>query len=288
MKIVIIGSGVVGQTTGVSLLQRRHEVIFHDIDKRILQNLESKGHKVIDDLSKLRSNPAPSISMVCVPTPTTDGRMEKRNLELAIKEIGNFLQRTEQYHVVVIRSTVLPSTTRIQIIPLLEKCSGKNVGKDFGVCINPEFFRQTSALEDSLHPWRVVIGEYDKRSGDVLECLYSDLDAPVFRTDLDTAEMIKYVANTFLATKISFFNEIYLICKKLGLDAHLIAKAVAQDPRIGPYGIFGGRPFEGSCLPKDLEAFISFVSDENMKVRLLKAVQFINRMMKKRSLKGNS
>jgi len=287
LKILIIGSGVVGQATGIGFLQKKHEVIFHDIDKKALQDLGSRGYKVINDLSNLGSKDL-MFSMVCVPTPTINGKMDLRNLEMAIRDIGEFLQKIEQYHVVVVRSTVLPSTTRTQIMPLLEKCSGKKVGKHFGVCMSPEFLRQATALEDFLHPWRIVIGEYDKRSGDMLESLYAKFNALIFRTDLDTAEMIKYVANAFLATKISFFNEIYLICEKLGLDARFIAKVVALDPRIGYYGMFGGRPFEGSCLPKDLEAFISFMKDERMEVRLLDAVQAVNRMMRRRNMKHNS
>lgn len=288
MKILIIGSGVVGQTTGIGFIQKKHEVIFHDINKRTLQDLASRDYEVINDLSKLDSNPPPIFSMICVPTPSIDGKMDRRNLEMAIRDVGKFLRKIKRYHVVVVRSTVIPSTTRTQIIPLLEKYSRKKVGKDFGVCMNPEFLRQVTALEDFLHPWRVVIGEYDKRSGDILECLYAKFNAQIFRTDLDTAEMIKYVANTFLATKISFFNEIYLICEKLGLDAHFIAKVVALDPRIGYYGIFGGRPFEGGCLPKDLEALISFMKDRKIEVPLLNVVQSINRMMRRRNTRGNS
>jgi UDPglucose 6-dehydrogenase len=261
LKILIIGSGVVGQATGIGFLQKKHEVIFYDIDKKVLQDLESRGYKAINEISKFGSKDL-VFSMICVPTFTINGKMNLRNLENAIRNIGKFLQKMKQYHVVVVRSTVLPSTTRTQVIPLLEKYSGKKVGKDFGVCMNPEFLKQATALDDFLHPWRIVIGEYDKRSGDLLEALYAGFSAPIFRTDLDTAEMTKYIANTYLATKISFFNEIYLLCEKLGLDAHFMAKVVALDPRIGYYGIFGGRPFGGHCLPKDLDALISFMKDK--------------------------
>ena len=288
MKLLIIGSGVVGQATGIGFIRKKHEVFFYDINKRTLQHLESKRFKVIYDLSKLHSNPPPTFSMICVPTPSLGAKMDTANLEMVIRDVGEFLRKIRGYHVVVVRSTVIPSTTRTKIIPLLEKCSGKKVGKDFGVCINPEFLRQETALKDFLNPSRIVIGEYDKHSGDMVECLYTKINAPIFRTDLDTAEMIKYAANTFLATKISFFNEIYLLCEVLGLDAHFISKVVALDPRIGDYGIFGGRPFEGSCLPKDLEALISFMNEKRLEVPLLKAVQYINRMMTTRNMKGNT
>jgi UDPglucose 6-dehydrogenase len=109
-----------------------------------------------------------------------------------------------------------------------------------------------------------------------LEKVYSPFKAPVIRTDLDSAEMIKYVSNLFLATKISFFNEMYLVCERLGLDADLIGKAVALDPRIGEYGVYGGLPFDGKCLPKDVEAFRSFVKSLNINPRLLDSVSSVN------------
>jgi UDPglucose 6-dehydrogenase len=287
LKVLIVGSGVVGQKTGIGLIQMNNDVFFHDVNKRVLQDLSLNGYPVINDLSEFDSNSPPMVLMVCVPTPSIDGKMDKKYIQKAVRGIGKFLKKARQYHVVVIRSTVVPLTTRTQIIPLLEKYSGREVGKDFGVCVNPEFLRQQNALEDFLHPWRIVIGEYDKRSGDVLECLYNKFNAPIFRTGIDTAEMIKYVANIFLATKISFFNEIYLICEKLGLDAHFISSVAALDPRIGSYGTLGGRPFEGSCLPKDLEAFISFMKDQKLDLPLLHAVQFINNMMRKNAEETN-
>ena len=121
-----------------------------------------------------------------------------------------------------------------------------------------------------------MIGEYDKKSGDSLEKLYASLKIPVIRTDLDTAEMIKYTSNLFLASKISFFNEIFLICEKLGLDAKYVSEAVAKDHRIGNYGIYGGKPFGGMCLPKDLNAFISFLNSINVDPKILKAVAEVN------------
>ncbi|MCK4347166.1 MAG: UDP-glucose/GDP-mannose dehydrogenase family protein, partial [Thermoplasmatales archaeon] len=128
---------------------------------------------------------------------------------------------------------------------------------------------------------RIVIGEYDERSGDVLERIYKLLNKPIFRTDLRTAEMIKYVSNCMLATKISYWNEIFLICEKLGIDSQEIADVVALDPRIGKYGSVHGKAFGGKCLPKDLKAFISF-AEKYRKTKLLKAVDEINEEMKKK------
>ncbi|NIW15803.1 MAG: UDP-glucose 6-dehydrogenase, partial [Candidatus Thorarchaeota archaeon] len=173
--------------------------------------------------------------------------------------------------------------------PLLEQHSKLRTGEDFGVCMNPEFLRQESALSDFLKPSRIVIGELDKQSGDILEMLYAPFKAPIFRTDLDTAEIIKYVTNTFLTTKISFFNEMHTICRSLGLDPHFISEVAALDPRVGNYGIYGGRPFEGSCLPKDLEAFINFVKDKEHNPKLLDVVLYINKKMARtRTTKGET
>jgi UDPglucose 6-dehydrogenase len=143
--------------------------------------------------------------------------------------------------------------------------------------MNPEFLREEHALQDFLNPSRIVVGELDKQSGDTLEKLYSSFKAPIFRTDLDSAEMIKYTANCFLAAKISFFNEVHMICRKLGLDSTFISKVASLDPRIGDYGIYGGRPFSGKCLPKDLEALIHFARTKKINPRLLEAVLEINK-----------
>jgi nucleotide sugar dehydrogenase len=160
---------------------------------------------------------------------------------------------------------------------MLEQYSGLEAGEDFGVCMNPEFLRQQSALDDFLHPSRIVIGEFDKKSGDFLEKVYKGLSCPIIRTDLDTAEMVKYVSNLFLASKISFFNEIFMVCQKIGVDARTVSKAVSLDSRIGNYGVYGGKPFDGMCFPKDLAAFITYVKSKGINPKLLEAVQEINR-----------
>ncbi|UCE16011.1 MAG: UDP-glucose/GDP-mannose dehydrogenase family protein [Candidatus Bathyarchaeota archaeon] len=279
MRISIIGSGVVGKATGIGFHRHGNDVIFHDIIKEKLFMLKKQGYEVTEDQLEAIHNS--SISFICVQTPTLNGKMDFSYVKKAIVGIAKTLRKKRKYHLIVIRSTVLPSTTRTKIIPLLRKHSRLIPGKEFGVCVNPEFMKRASALNGFLNPWRILIGEFDKRSGDVLETLYSPFKVSVIRADLDTAEMIKYVANTFLATKISFFNEFFIICKKLGLDPHFVAKVVSLDPRIGEYGIYGGRSFKGSCLPKDLEAFINFTKDKKLNPKLLDAVSLINKKMKK-------
>ena len=264
-----------------------NEVIFHDINKKKLITLRKEGYEVTENI--LEAVVGSTISLVCVQTPTVKGRMNFSCVKKATEDIAESLRKKGKYHVVVIRSTVLPSTTRTTIIPLLEQHSKLRTGEDFGVCMNPEFLRQTNALSHFLNPSRIVIGEFDKQSGDLLEMLYTPFKTPIFRTDLDTAEMVKYVANMFLTTRISFFNEMYMICRGLGLDPHFISEVVALDPRIGNHGIYGGRPFEGSCLPKDIEAFINFVKDKENNPKLLDAVLHINKKIARmRTAKGET
>jgi len=274
MKISIIGSGVVGKATGIGLHKYGNEVLFHDILKEKLTTLKKQGYDVTENISEAINNS--TISFICVQTPTVNGQMDFSYVKRVTIDIAKTLRRKREYHIVAVRSTVLPFTTRTKVIPLLQKHSRLRAGQDFGVCMNPEFLRQANAMSDFLKPSRIVIGELDERSGDLLEMLYAPFKVPIFRTDLDTAEMIKYVANIFLTTKISFFNEVYIICRKLGLDPHFVSEVAALDPRIGEYGIRGGLPFEGSCLPRDLEAFISFLKGKELNPKLLDAVLDIN------------
>lgn len=249
-------------------------MIFYDINEEKLLELERQGFAVSREVCDAVLSP--TVSFVCVPTPTVNGKMDFSYLENATENIAEVLRRADNYHVVAIRSTVLPSVTRKRVLPLLKERSGSEPGRDFGVCANPEFLRRATALQDFLNPARIVIGELDKRSGDTLENLYSFVQNKILRTDLDTAEIIKCVSNAFLASKISFFNETYLICEKLGIDPQFVSEAVALDPRIGNYGIEGGRPFEGSCLPKDLEAFVTFINDLGMNPHMLDGALHVN------------
>ena len=231
-----------------------------------------------------------NVSFICVPTPTEEEEgIELSCIKDAAENIGKGLSGKSDYYVVVIKSTVVPRTTENIVIPILEKYSGKKAGKDFGVCMNPEFLTEIAGTwsgdkdfnKDFFNEDRIVIGEYDKRSGDVLEQIYKPLNSTIFRTDLKTAERIKYVSNCMLATKISYWNEIFLICEKLGIDSQEIATIVALDLRIGKYGSVRGKAFGGKCLPKDLKALISF-AEKYKEPLLLKAVDEINEEMEER------
>lgn len=277
-KISIIGSGWVGTAIGKGLAEMGKEVIFNDIVDKDLLNFTKDTNYAIENSD---------ISFICVPTPTENDGIDLSYIEEASKNIGKALAKKDDYHLVVVKSTVTPTTTEKIVIPILEKYSGKRAG-EIGVCMNPEFLTEIEGSwteykgykKDFFTEDRIVIGKYDMRSGDVLEEIYKPLNKPIFRTDLKTAEMIKYASNCMLATKISYWNEIFLICKKLDIDSRKVADIVALDPRVGKYGTIHGMAFGGKCLPKDLKAFVSF-AEKCKEPRLLKAVDDINEEMKK-------
>ena len=275
MNISIIGSGWVGTAIGKGFLELGNEVIFYDVVDKKLPNFTKDINYAITHTEA---------SFICVPTPTIDNEIDLSYIKEATKNVGKAIANKD-YHLVVIKSTVVPDTTEKVIIPILETYSGKKAG-EFGVCMNPEFLTEISSSwsddrsnkKDFLNEDRIVIGEYDKKSGDMLEVLYSPLK-PIFRTDLRTAELIKYVANCALAAKVSFWNEIFLLCKELNINTETVADIVSIDPRIGKYGTVHGKAFGGSCLPKDTKALISFAK-KYREVKLLKAVDEINEEMK--------
>jgi nucleotide sugar dehydrogenase len=274
-KISIIGSGVVGKATGMGLALQGIGTLFHDINRNTLLTLQSKGYEITTEIEEVVLTS--EVIFVCLPTPNINDNIDLRIIEKCSEEIGRSLKKTDDYVLIVFRSTMPPGTTRLKIIPILERYSGLKTGVDFGICTNPEFLREQSPLEDFLHPNKSVIGEHDKKSGNILEKLYAPLKFSIIRTDLDSAEMIKYTSNLFLASKISFFNEIFLICEKLGLDSKKISEVASLDYRIGRYGIYGGKPFGGMCLPKDLAAFVSYLKDKGIRPKLLEAVSEINK-----------
>ncbi len=172
----------------------------------------------------------------------------------------------------------MPGTTENVVKPILEKQSNKQCGSDFGLCMNPKFLREGSAIHDTLHPDRIVIGEYDKKSGDTLEELYKKFYAkqnqPILRTNLPTAELIKYANNSFLATKISYINTIANICEKIsGTDVATVAECIGLDKRINPRFLRAGLGYGGSCFPKDLKALTAFAKKQNYVPTMLEAIQ---------------
>jgi len=264
-----------------------HSVTFLDVNPDVVQQLRSAGYTAYLVGEQDGNDSATEVWMICVPTPTFQGQIDLGCVYEAADYIGRALAKSDGYPVVVMRSTVPPTTTEALLIPILERQSGKQAGQDFGVCMNPEFLRQATARDDFAHPWLTVIGAHDARAASILEGLLIPFGAPVVVTDLRTAEMAKYVHNLFNATKISYFNEIHLICEKLGINSATISNIVARSAEgmWNPhYGTRGGYPYDGACLPKDTTAFLAFAHARGWSMPLLQAVIAVNNEMNRRAV----
>jgi GDP-mannose 6-dehydrogenase len=275
LKVSVFGMGYVGTVSAGCLAHEGHEVIGVDpVGTKV--DLINSGHSPIIEADigeivaatvkagRLRATDnvdeairGTELSFVCVGTPSQpNGNLDLSYIRRVCEMIGKALKNKSTHHTVVIRSTVLPGTMRQIVIPVLEEFSGKKAGAGFGICNNPEFLREGTAVNDFNAPPKTVIGESDRASGDMLASLYSKLNAPLIRTDLETAEMVKYVDNSWHALKIGFANEIGNLCKSLSIDAHEVMKIFCQDKKlnISPAYLMPGFAFGGSCLPKDLRA----------------------------------
>lgn len=267
---------------GKGLLELHHQVTFYDTAKEVVGQLQKEGLRSTSSLNEAVDRS--EVSIICVPTPATAGRIDLQSVKSVVKELGQSLRERSGYHLVVLKSTVVPTTTESIVIPTLEEHSRLKVGEQIGVCVNPEFMTEIHGswtgdllfVRDFFHEPMTVIGESDRRSGDYLAQVYGSLDRPIVRTNLVTAEMIKYAFNCALATKISYWNEIFYICRSLNIDSQVVAHAASLDARIGRYGTIHGKAFGGKCLPKDLRAFVQFVTDLGYDPKLLRAVEEIN------------
>jgi GDP-mannose 6-dehydrogenase len=228
------------------------------------------------------------LSFVCVGTPSQiNGDLDLTHVRNVCEQIGLALRGKSARHTVVIRSTILPGTMRRVIIPVLEEVSGKKVGADFGVCNNPEFLREGTAVLDFNSPSKTVIGELDTASGDAVAALYAKLDAPMIRTDIETAEMIKYIDNSWHALKIGFANEIGNLCKSFSVDAHKAMEIFCLDKKlnISSAYLMPGFAFGGSCLPKDLRALAYSAKLRDVDVPILNSILPSNELQIARGLK---
>jgi UDPglucose 6-dehydrogenase len=328
-RIIVIGSGNVGQASGKGFLAKGHEVTFVDVDQDVVNSLRNKNLNAYhidefynDDINFVRFEG--NIAMFCVPTPflingqdsariTADtqnsnnsisrnaaGHTDLSSLIKAVRTHALWLKsmqkrmgisnneivmknRDYRYcHLYVIRSTIPPLTCRHKLIPLIQSTSQMNVGREIGFCMQPEFLRTVSSEKDFLNPRATVIGEFDKTSGDILEEFYRDFGVQIFRTDLETAEFMKYVQNSFNATKISFANEMWQLGRKLGINANFaleMSSIVGEGYWNPKYGTFGGQPYDGLCLPKDIKSFLKFAKEQGFEMPLLSAVDKINSQM---------
>lgn len=302
MKISIIGTGYVGTVSAACFAELGHHVICVDIDREkidqinagippiyetglpeLLKKHAGKRLSATDDYDFAVKNS--EVSFICVATPQdSNGKIDLSIVKAACSSLGNSLKNKKEYHVIVVKSTVVPETTEKVVLPIIEKHSGKHHG-DFGIAMNPEFLREGKAVYDFMHPDKIVVGSLDRKAGDIVASLYSGLECEVIRTNPRTAEMIKYANNAFLATKISFANEIGNICKELGIDTYEVMNAVGRDFRIGPHFLDAGAGFGGSCFPKDVKALIGKASEIGYEPLLLKSVITINERQPVRMVK---
>lgn len=293
MKISIFGMGYVGTVSAGCLAMEGHEVIGVDPVRTKVDLINAGQCPIIEEdigeiiaamvkSGRLRATADQDeairhtqLSFVCVGTPSQpNGNLDLSYIRRVCELIGRALKNKPARHTVVIRSTILPGTMLQIVIPTLEEYSGKKAGADFGVCNNPEFLREGSAVKDFNAPPKTVIGQVDRESGDLLATLYSKLDAPFIRTDLETAEMVKYVDNSWHALKIGFSNEIGNLCKSLSLDAHEVMKIFCQDKKlnISPAYMTPGFAFGGSCLPKDLRALSYKAKSYDLNLPIMNAI----------------
>ncbi len=289
-SICIIGPGVVGQATGKVFAAKGYDVAFLGGNISKIEKLREEGYIAYEKNDLMDQGYDFDISMLTVPTPTKEGKINLEAMESAAIDLGKRLANTKKYHLVVVKSTVPPGTTENLVIPIVEKYSGKKVGVDFGACMNPEYLRAKTAYDDTLNPWIILFGEYDKKSGDLLNSVYEDkFNCPIFRCEIREAEMQKYVHNLFNAAKITFYNEMREIARIQGVDDDKIFKytAVSCEGMWNPkYGIRNLGPFDGSCLPKDTEAFLEWTQAQGLDATLLKTVIDVNKgMVKKDSIK---
>ncbi len=306
MRLSIFGLGYVGAVSAGCLANDNHDVLGVDPNSTkvdlINRGLPPIIEKDIGDMiassvaaGRLRATTnvveatnATDVSLICVGTPSQlNGNLDLSYVRRVCEEIGAALKEKRGFHVVVARSTMLPGTMRNIVIPALEAASGKRAGIDFGVCNNPEFLREGTAVYDYCNPPKTVIGESDTRAGDVLVQLYEKMAAPLIRTDIETAEMVKYTDNTWHALKVAFANEIGNLSKALGIDGHRVMEIFCQDTKLNlsPYYMKPGFAFGGSCLPKDVRALAYKARSLDLDLPVLNAILPSNQRQVEKGIK---
>jgi UDPglucose 6-dehydrogenase len=308
VRISIVGTGYVGLVSGVCFADKGHDVVCVDLDAERVAAINraeppihedglpellarNAGQRLSATLDLEKAVRESEVTMIAVGTPFDGDRIDLRYVEAAAAQIGDALAKKPGSHVVVMKSTVVPGTTDDVLLPILERASGRRAGEDFGVGMNPEFLKEGEAIQDFMHPDRVVLGAIDQRTRDVLEALYSVWHGvEIVRVNNKTAEMIKYTSNSLLATMISFSNEIGNLCAAIGeIDVVDVMRGLHLDERLMPILPDGGRlrpgflvyleagcGFGGSCFPKDVKALIARGAEAGSPMRLLEEVIALN------------
>jgi GDP-mannose 6-dehydrogenase len=305
VRISVFGLGYVGTVSAGCLANEGHEIIGVDPVQTKVELINQGQSPIVEaeigeiiaaarESGRLRATEDPAeaiqaseLSFVCVGTPSqTNGNLDLHYIRRICEQIGRVLKDKAAHHTVIIRSTILPGTMHGIVLPVLEEFSEKKAGIDFGICHNPEFLREGSAVRDFYAPPKTVIGELDEASGSILVELYKQLDAPLIRTSLATAEMVKYVDNSWHALKIGFANEIGNVCKVLGVDAHVVMEIFCQDKKLNlsPAYLLPGFAFGGSCLPKDLRALAYTAKMHDLELPILTSILPSNEIQVNRGL----
>jgi GDP-mannose 6-dehydrogenase len=307
MKICVLGLGYVGAVSAACLARDGHEVIGVDPERAKVDLINAGRSPIIERelgeiiaeqvrSGRLRATTAvedavrhTDLALVCVGTPSqANGGIDLKYVRRVCEQIGRALATHPGAPVIVMRSTMLPGTMRDVVVPILEKASQKKAGEEFGLCINPEFLREGTAVHDYAHPPKTVIGEVNKASGDLLASLYAKTPGPMIRTDIETAEMVKYADNAWHALKVGFANEVGSFCKALGVDAHKVMEIFCQDQKLNlsPYYLKPGFAFGGSCLPKDLRALLYKAKTLDVQLPILASVLPSNQLQVERAIQA--
>jgi GDP-mannose 6-dehydrogenase len=276
-------TGVDTNRTKVDIFnQGKSPIIEKDLDSLIAAGVrEGRLRATVDGKASILDS---DISFICVGTPSNpNGSLDLKFIERVTFEIAEVLKAKTGPHIVAIRSTVLPGTTEMTVIPILERVSGKKAGRDFGVIVNPEFLRESSAVDDFYNPPKTVIGALEDRDAERIAAIYQEIEAPLIKTSLRVAEMIKYADNAFHALKVVFSNEMGNICKALDIDSHEVMNIFCRDTKLNlsPYYLKPGFAFGGSCLPKEVRALLYKAKTLDVDVPMLKAVLESNELQVK-------
>ncbi len=296
MRIAVFGLGYVGCVSAACFAKEGHEVIGVDVNQDKVDIINSGKSPIVEpgldefiadvvSNGKLRATTDymeavanADVSLICVGTPSRkNGSVSLEYIYRVAEQIGKAVQSIDHYHVVVIRSTVPPGTLE-SVLSIIAEKSGKKIGEHFGGASNPEFLREGTALKDFYEPPYTIIGELDPRSGELLGQMYAFLDAPLIRTDVRVAELVKYANNVFHALKVAFANEIGTICKSHGVDSHKLMDIFVMDTKlnISSYYLKPGFAFGGSCLPKDVRALTYQAKERDLELPLLSSIMKSN------------
>ena len=299
MRVSVFGLGYVGSVSAASFAEDGHDVIGVDVNAGKVESLNSGRSAIVEpgldelirttrETGRLRATTETAeavqdteLSLLCVGTPSRrNGSLDLSYLERVSEQIGDALRQKPSYHVVVVRSTVLPGTTHDVVIPALERRSGKKYGTDFGVSVNPEFLREGTALADFRKPPLTLVGHNYAADASGTTALYDHIEAPLITTTIRVAEMMKYTSNTWHALKVCFANEVGNLCKSLDVDSHEVMSIFCQDDKLNlsPYYLKPGFAFGGSCLPKDVRALQYRAKEMDVAMPVIESILGSNRL----------